>query len=188
MQAKSSACCSEYSQQQVVAPERSVGTHTYFSGIKINSKNPGAIESGDRIRVECTVHIGQEMSGSRLFCFIQDSNGEDIVAVINHQRPLTTDHPPCQYQVSVEFPKLWLKPGVYSVFFKLLGISAGVGKARFISDSAMLDVAGDGDPEALMGRLAPPAAWNVDLLSGNSSNGVLQHDGALAVDLPVRVE
>ena len=161
----------KYSQQLTVAPEQAIGGHTYFSGIKINSKNPGSIETGDRIRVECNVHIGQEMSGSRLFCFIQDSNGEEMVAVINKVRPLTTDNPPCQYHVSVEFPKLWLKPGVYSVYFKLLGVSAGAGKARFLSDSAMLDVGGDSDPEALMGRLAPPAAWDVELLSGTSSVG-----------------
>ena len=161
----------KYSQQLTVVPEQAIGGHTYFSGIKINSRNPGSIETGDRIRVECNVHIGQEMSGSRLFCFIQDSNGEEMVAVINKVRPLTTDNPPCQYHVSVEFPKLWLKPGVYSVYFKLLGVSAGAGKARFLSDSAMLDVAGDGDPEALMGRLAPPAAWDVDLVPGTSSVG-----------------
>jgi lipopolysaccharide transport system ATP-binding protein len=178
----------KYSQQLTVAPEQHVGSHTYFSGIKINSRNPGSIETGDRIRVECTVHIGQEMSGSRLFCFIQDSNGEDMVAVVNQRHPLSTDHPPCQYHVSVDFPKLWLKPGVYSVFFKLLGISAGAGKARFISDSAMLDVAGDSDPEALMGRLAPPAAWNVDLLSGSSSDETLECEGTVAVDVSARVE
>ena len=128
------------------------------------------------------------MHGSRLFCIIQDSNGEAVVVVPSNSRPLSMENEACRYHISVQFPVLWLKPGVYSVFFKLLGDAVGAGQARFISDSVMLDVSGDSDPETLLGRLAPAAAWAVDRVSTSLESRTPARERALAVDASVRAE
>ena len=102
------------------------------------------------------------MSGFRLFCTIQDANGEAMaVAPVNH-RQLSLIEKAGHYDLRVEFPTLWLKPGVYSVFFKLLAMTAGTGKARFISDSTMLDVSGNSDPELMLGCMTPEAKWSAE--------------------------
>ena len=55
-----------------------------------------------------------------------------------------------------------MRPGVYSVYFKLLAVASGSGDARYLSDSMMLDVAGTDDPEMLLGSLAPNANWEIE--------------------------
>jgi hypothetical protein len=100
--------------------------------------------------------------GFRLFCTIQDTNGDAMaVAPVNHGVLNGIDKSGC-YALQVSFPTLWLKPGIYSVFFKLLGINAGSGKTRFLSDSMMLDVCGNSDPELLLGCMTPEATWAVE--------------------------
>jgi|SRR5579872_1372822 len=176
----------EYSRQFSAPAEQDTGSRTYFNDVRINGNNPGVIETSDRIRVESTVHLGDKMHGSRLFCIIQDSNGEAIVVVPSDCRPMSMENHACRYRVSVQFPALWLKPGVYSVFFKLLGNSVGSGQARFISDSVMLDVMGDSDPESLLGRLAPVATWAVDRVSTGIETRAPER--ALAIDASGRAE
>lgn len=66
---------------------------------------------------------------------------------------------PGLHQVRICIPALWLRPGVYSIYFKFLVATAGMGNARFLSDSIMLDVRGSDDPEMLMGCLSPVSTW-----------------------------
>jgi lipopolysaccharide transport system ATP-binding protein len=92
---------------------------------------------------------------------IQDANGEAVVVMPANSRMLKIADQPGVHQIRVRFPGLWLRPGVYSVYFKLLGSSAGEGSARFFSDGIMLDVSGNDDPEMLLGTITPEASWEV---------------------------
>jgi len=154
-----------YSKQITNEPTGSGTSHTYFANLCVNSQNPGQINSRDRFTVSCTLHLGSDLPGFRLFCTIQDANGEAMaVAPINH-RGLSEIGKSGYYALQVSFPTLWLKPGIYSVFFKLLGINAGAGKGRFLSDSMMLDVGGESDPELLLGCMTPEAVWKVERIN-----------------------
>ena len=117
----------------------------------INGQNPGAIESGSGFEVSCTLDLAASLPSFRLFCMIQDANGESVVVMPANSRMLKIADQPGVHQIHVRFPGLWLRPGVYSVYFKLLGSAAGAGSARFFSDSIMLDVSGNDDPEMLLG-------------------------------------
>jgi hypothetical protein len=71
---------------------------------------------------------------------------------------------PGEYLIRARFPGLWMRPGVYSLYFKLLGNTLSPGKARYISNSTMLDVAGapdtEIDPEPQPSLLAPAIDWS----------------------------
>ena len=52
---------------------------------------------------------------------IQDANGESVVVMPANSRMLKIADQPGVHRIRVRFPGLWLRPGVYSVYFKLLG-------------------------------------------------------------------
>jgi lipopolysaccharide transport system ATP-binding protein len=151
-----------YTQSQMQRHQNPAGTQTRFASIRVNGQNPGNIESGEGFEVSCTLEIAATVPSFRLFCIIQDANGESVVVMPSNSRVLSAANQPGVHEVRVRFPGLWLRPGVYSVYFKLLAVAAGEGDARFLSDSIMLDVAGTDDPEMLLGSLAPNANWEVE--------------------------
>ncbi len=145
-----------YTQSLVTANAPNV--RSAFSNIRINGQNPGEVGSGEEFEIACTIHLPAEMAGFRLFCILEDANGTPvIVAPASHRELPLLER--TAHEIRVSFPALWLRPGVYSVYFKLLVNAAGSDSARYLSDSVMLDVTGTDDPEMLLGSLAPRAAW-----------------------------
>ena len=140
-----------YTQSQIHKDSQPNGTQTRFTSIRVNGQNPGNIESGEGFEVGCTLELAEEVPSFRLFCIIQDANGESVVVVPSNSRVLNTANQAGVHQICVRFPGLWLRPGVYSVYFKLLAVASGSGDARYLSDSMMLDVTGTDDPEMLLG-------------------------------------
>jgi len=132
-----------------------------LSLVKINGKNPGLIASGEPFEVSCGLNLPEDVAAFRLFCIVQDANGDPIiVAPTNHRDlPLVRDAGP--HEITVRFPGLWLRPGVYSAHFKLLVNSTDAGSGRILSDAAMLDISGTADPEMLLGYVTPEPDWKV---------------------------
>jgi lipopolysaccharide transport system ATP-binding protein len=151
-----------YTQSQIHTDSQPSGTQTRFTSIRVNGQNPGTIESGEGFEVGCTLELAEEVPSFRLFCIIQDANGESVVVVPSNSRVLNAANKAGVHQICVRFPGLWLRPGVYSVYFKLLAVASGSGDARYLSDSMMLDVSGTDDPEMLLGSLAPNANWEIE--------------------------
>ena len=132
---------------------------TRFTSILVNGQNPGSVGSGEEFEVSCTLQLTERLPGVRLFCVIQDANGEEIIVAPCEKKLLDRSNQRGSHQIRVRFPSLWLRPGVYNVYFKFLVSAVGMGRARFLSDNIMLDVTGTDDPEMLMGALSPAATW-----------------------------
>ena len=166
-----------YTRSQMQDNTNSPGTRTSLHSTRINGENPGTIESGSGFDVSCTLDLAASIPSFRLFCMIQDANGESVVVMPANSRMLNIAGQPGVHQIRVRFPGLWLRPGVYSVYFKLLGASADAGSARFFSDSIMLDVTGNDDPEMLLGTITPDARWEItDSRSEFAAHPVVQGD------------
>ncbi len=151
----------QYTQSQLKDNRNTPGTQTSLHSTRINGQNPGTIESGSGFEVSCTLDLAAALPSFRLFCIIQDANGDAVVVMPANSRTLRIADQPGVHQIHVRFPGLWLRPGVYSVYFKLLGSSADAGSARYFSDSIMLDVSGNDDPEMLLGTITPEASWEI---------------------------
>ena len=151
----------QYTQSQLQDNRNTPGTQTNLRFPRINGQNPGTIESGSGFEVSCTLDLAAALPSFRLFCIIQDANGDAVVVMPANSRTLRIADQPGVHQLRVRFPGLWLRPGVYSVYFKMLGSSADAGSARYFSDSIMLDVSGNDDPEMLLGTITPEASWDI---------------------------
>jgi lipopolysaccharide transport system ATP-binding protein len=158
----------DYTQNQMKDNRESSGTQTRLMNVRVNGENPGNIESGSCFDVSCAFELAEDLPSFRLFCMIQDANGESVVVVPANSRNLNISPESRSGRIHVRFPGLWLRPGVYSVYFKLLGAGADSGSARFFSDSIMLDVTGNDDPEMLLGCITPEVNWEVRELAASA--------------------
>jgi len=130
-----------------------------FGPIRIGRDNTGSVGYGEPFEVRCDMHLQSSLPSFILYCIIEDSEGNVLVHARTDNLELRHLNQPGTHEVIVSFPVLWLKPGVYSVHFKLIGSTLAPGRARFVSDSAMLDVRGDVPPETLLGSIAPSVQW-----------------------------
>lgn len=137
-----------------------------FSGVQIGGNGKGAIRTGDPFTVTCRLHLVSALPGFTLSCVIRDAVGSAVVRAQTDNRRLDHLSHPGEYVVRARFPGLWLRPGVYSLYFKLMGNTLSPGKARYVSNTSMLDVVATSDteidPEPQPGLLAPATAWSAE--------------------------
>ena len=87
-------------------------------------------------------HIGQEIAGFTLMCLMEDMHQRPVL----HLRIDSTDMEaevtrPGSHEIQLKLPPLWLEPGLYTVYFKIL-FSGKIAQARYLSDVLHLDVGG----------------------------------------------
>lgn len=143
-----------------------------ISHVRIGQNSDGTIASQEAFDVFCRIHVRDQLPGFRLFCIIEDSSGDPIVHdQIDHLVLPEISHPGT-WDVHVELPTLWLRPGIYGFHFKLLANTVGLNKARFVSDTHIVSVTGNYHSEKLIGRLTPEIKWHaVQEKSSKQSGG-----------------
>lgn len=158
-----------YSQNVVDDSSEQFMRGTGWREITINGRSNGVantVETGEPLSTEIQLDLQDDFIDGRLFCIINDSVGETVV----HQRMYLKELVAAKleagrYRLMVELPPLWIAPGVYSLYFKFIGMKTNGMEERHFSERAILDVTGAGNG---IGRahLAPPLRWT--LTSGPS--------------------
>lgn len=108
--------------------------------------------------LEAVLSVRDRLNTSRLFCILNDSVGEQVVHQRVYSDTLIDALEPGQYKLRVRLPVLWLAPGIYTVYLKLVGQKASGGDVRHVSNRVVLDVNGNSDGIA-QAALAPPYQW-----------------------------
>jgi len=129
---------------------------------RVAPQDPFAIEGRFAPAVGC--------DGGQLFCVVTNAMGQTIVHRRVHTRELGVDRVRRDgYRVNVQFPALWLAPGLYTVHFKFLAEAAGAGSGRFTSERVLLDVAGSSEGNA-NAATSPDIRWQLDPVSPTEAN------------------
>ena len=75
------------------------------------------------------------------------------------------------HQVTLAFPPLWLEPGLYTLYFKLL-VWGDANSSRYVSDVLHLDVAGESS--GVSSVLHPYVNWTLTADQVDAPSLVLQ--------------
>jgi len=119
------------------------------------------VENWRPFSVEGTLTIQNELSGGRIFFFLEDSFGDQILNLEASFRELTGGPiEPGSYTITLQLPPLWLAPQLYSGYFKFLAIGLHTHENRLLSERFLIDVHG-GTPDG--GSLSPAASWTVSV-------------------------
>ncbi len=130
-----------------------------FADIRINGNPEGSILPGEPFEVSCKLSLKNSIPSFRLFCIVQDGNGEQIVVAGTDSGELRGSNSAGVHDIRVRCPGLWLRPGVYGVHFKMFANHLSASGGRFLSDTVMLDVAGQSESGPILGYLAPTVSW-----------------------------
>lgn len=125
-----------------------------------------SIQSSEPFSACIELIVGKEFVGYDLFCILMDSLGNIIVHAHTDNRSLPEALTPGALNVKVSFPSLWLKPGIYSLHFKLIGAALDGEKIRLLSDHIPLSISGEAAGESLLGVLTPPLQWAIHAADG----------------------
>jgi len=136
------------------------GKTTGFGLVTLNDGRGNTVSQSEPFDVSTRLHVDHDVSGFSLICYLEDMHGRTIV----HSRRESNDIGLKEvaqgtYAIRLSIPPLWLSPGLYSLYFKVLfwGERAS---ARHLSDKFPLDVEGDDSRSEAV--LHPLVRWSVD--------------------------
>lgn len=151
-----------YNKSLTEAPLESRGRRVEFSHTSINGEVSCTIEPGQPFVVRAKMRVHEELPQFNLLCVVQDGDNAIVVRAGTNMEKNPRLAQVGTHDIEARFPALWLRPGVFSVHFRLIGQWLSAGSARFLSDPIMLDVAAMVSPEMLQGYLTPDVEWAVD--------------------------
>jgi lipopolysaccharide transport system ATP-binding protein len=131
-----------------------------FGPVKIDCDGTRTVSQGSEFKVATTIKLNENAAGFALLCALDDMQGRTVF--ILRETNATLDVPEVRsgiYAVELQFPALWLNPGLYTFSFKVQ-LSGVFGSSRYVSDRVPFDVNGVSSPvdRAL---LHPAAKWNI---------------------------
>lgn len=138
------------------------GVRTGFGPISI-SESGGTIDQSQPFTVFTDLRISTEVAGFTLLCQLADANQRGIF----HLRVDSSDLKAGSewkgnYAVEVRIPPLWLEPGMYSLYFKVL-FQGERTQSKYVSDVFNLDVGGT--TSGWNAVLSPRAEWSINALN-----------------------
>jgi len=142
--------------------EHSAGQQIVFRNLLLNGKPELRIRSGDPMDLSVDLIVNTDPAAASLWCQLQDADGNLILNQRVEHSELFGKFSRGQYQITIRLPALWLNPGGYSLFFKMIVSQTGLSNGRFLSDNYILDVQPDKDRVVVRrGMLNPPVDWSV---------------------------
>ena len=145
-------------------PAQAAGGGTVLHVARINGRPPAeaTVRSSDRLIADAGLTIPEPLNRAVLFCILHDAQGSTVVHDRVDLRDLNRSRLDSgSYRVRVEFPTMWLAPGAYTLYFKLLSTAADRGAdERHLSERVALDVTGTIANHA-ESRLVPETHWSV---------------------------
>jgi lipopolysaccharide transport system ATP-binding protein len=125
-----------------------------ISGIMVNDEVIPRVKGGEAFEISVTVN-SRRVPDPTLILIIENMSGHQII----HDRVAGADigiqKAQSNQQVRIKVPRLWLTPGVYSLYFKSLALTN-----RAVSERIMLEVTGDLGNTARR-ILNPEIEWSV---------------------------
>jgi lipopolysaccharide transport system ATP-binding protein len=115
---------------------------TGFGPVYLASHESPSIDQADPCEVATKLNIGQEIGGFILLCVLEDMHQRTICHLRIDSPELSAATPtPGLYDLRLKLPALWLEPGLYSLYFKVL-FSGQAMQHRYLSDILHVDVGG----------------------------------------------
>lgn len=130
-----------------------------FEPVELVSHKSRTIEQSEGFEVSTVFHIGSEVGGFTLLCQMEDMHQRSVFHL--RQESLNFSQASAwkgAYEFRVKLPPLWLEPGMYSLYFKIL-LRGQLSSARYVSDMLNLDIGGECSGWGAV--LTPRAEWEV---------------------------
>lgn len=122
------------------------------------------IYNTEAFEVTTELSIRADLFNVDIHCFLDDAEGTQIV----HNRQLEFEKLPIGiHRINATIPPLYLRPGVYTLYFKLIGEShseIGATKVKYFSERLAVDISDSTNMFSgkVRATIIPPVEWKVD--------------------------
>ena len=136
-----------------------------IGAIKVNDSIKPIIESGEGFEVSLELD-GREIINPRIFFVIENVMGHPVIHNRVSSKDIGLERIDGTYILRLSVPGLWLSPGVYSMYFKILASSIQW-EGRINSERLLLEVHGEMENTG-KAILHPKVKWRVDSYHQNN--------------------
>ncbi len=130
-----------------------------FGPLELASHEGSTIHQSDPFEIAATLYLASEVAGVIVICIVEDMNQRRVL----HLRRDSSDlglGAMCAgaYNCGLRLPALWLEPGLYTAFFKVV-FQGNSNNSSVLSDVLHLDVGGVSSGRGSI--LSPAAEWRL---------------------------
>jgi lipopolysaccharide transport system ATP-binding protein len=130
-----------------------------FAPVALESHAGSTIQQSDEMEVSTELNLEREVAGFVLLCVLEDMNQRRVLTMRRDSSQLRSGRWQGSYRISVRFPALWLEPGLYSMYFKVV-LQGQSTESRYVSDVFHLDVGGRSSGSGSV--LSPNVDWTLE--------------------------
>lgn len=153
-----------YSQNvlNVETEEKSTVGNNGWTRIIVNEgcENGGVLNT-ELFTVTADLALSSYINHVTIHCFLDDSEGNQVV----HNRQEFTEFETGRHRIKAQVPPLYLKPGVYTLYLKLIGETKSGARVRYFSERVITDISDNTDlfSGKVKATILPPVEWSVSL-------------------------
>lgn len=155
-----------YSRGVQNAPSENGFQHTGFTRTLIDDQREGQcrIFNSDSFEITSELNLSCDLNRIVIHCLIEDAECRQIVHNYIRTKDIgLVNLESGTYRINAQMPPLWLKPGVYTLYLKLIAETKNIGQVKYISERVLIDVADK--TEMFTGKvyatILPPVKWAV---------------------------
>ncbi len=136
--------------------------------LKVNGSLDPVVESGKSFEVSLIL-TGRDISNPRMFLIIENILGQSLVHSRVFSKEIGLEQIDGSYVLKLSIPALWLSPGLYSMYFKVIANSVEW-EGRVNSERLMLEVRGEMENTG-KAILHPDVKWRVEPFELKTASG-----------------
>lgn len=137
-----------------------------FALTVINENKAGScrVFNHEPFEIISDLHLSNNLNRLVLHCLIEDSECNQVVHNYIRTKDIGWSHLKAgTYRIKAQMPPLWLKPGVYTLYLKLIAETDAAKQVKYLSERVLMDIA-DGTKlfaGKVYATILPPVDWKV---------------------------
>jgi lipopolysaccharide transport system ATP-binding protein len=140
------------------------------------------INNNETFEITSNLTISKKLTRVVLHCLIENAECDQVVHNYIRTKDIGWfDLQSGNYHIKANMPRLWLKPGVYTLYLKLIAETEAAEQVKYISERVLIDIADKTDLFAgkVYATILPPIEWSVS--STEALNNLEPHDATANV-------
>lgn len=125
-----------------------------------DGEGDASIYNTETFEVTVDLSLPNDVYRTCIHCFMDDAGGNQII----HNRQLKIEKlEKGIHRINAQIPPLYLKPGVYTLYFKLVGETQNTSFVRYFSERLVVDISDKTDMFSgnVRATILPPIEWTV---------------------------
>lgn len=122
------------------------------------------INNNEPFEITSDLNLSNNLNRVVMHCLIEDAECNQVVHNYIRAKDIGWfDLKSGIYRIKAQMPSLWLKPGVYTLYLKLIGETEDARQVKYLSERVLIDIADKTDLFAgkVYATILPPVKWAV---------------------------